>query len=259
MSSIDASSSGAFRWRPPLVAHRGYPDRFPENTPVGLEAAVNAGAPALEIDVQLSADHRPVVIHDDRLDRVSDRSGCVNDLPWSQLQSADVGEPGRFGTRFAGTHLSDLTGIVHLLNRWPERFVFVELKRESMRRFGRDAVVDAAMKDLRHLHDNWAVISSDAEMAAMAREAGAPAIGWVFREWSDDSRRRLETLAPEFAFCPERIVPAGSGVFWPGGWYWVVYGVNEPAQASELLENGANFIETDRIASMIAHFAASHG
>lgn len=259
MSSSDSETGRRLQWHPPLVAHRGHPDRFPENTPVGLTAAVEAGAPALEIDVQLSGDHRPVVIHDDRLDRVSDRSGCVNDLPWSELQSADVGEPGRFGTRYAGTHLSDLAEIVRLLNRWPERFLFVELKRASMRRFGREAVVDAAMKELRYLHDNWAVISSDADMAAMAREAGAPAIGWVFREWTDDSRRRLEALAPEFAFCPARILPPENGAFWPGDWRWVVYDVNEPAEASKWLERGADFIETDRIESLIAHFAAHPG
>ncbi|HEY9197768.1 MAG TPA: glycerophosphodiester phosphodiesterase family protein, partial [Gammaproteobacteria bacterium] len=51
--------------KPPiLIAHRGYAARHPENTLSALQAAVAAGARWLEFDVQLSADHEPVLLHD---------------------------------------------------------------------------------------------------------------------------------------------------------------------------------------------------
>ena len=42
----------------PLIAHRGYPAHYPENTLIGLEAAIKAGAERIEFDIQLSADSR---------------------------------------------------------------------------------------------------------------------------------------------------------------------------------------------------------
>ena len=49
---------------PELVAHRGYALHYPENTLIGIEAAIRAGARYVEVDVQLSADKVPVLFHD---------------------------------------------------------------------------------------------------------------------------------------------------------------------------------------------------
>ena len=46
---------------PELVAHRGYPQHYPENTLIGIEAAITAGARFIDVDVQLSADRVPVL------------------------------------------------------------------------------------------------------------------------------------------------------------------------------------------------------
>ena len=44
---------------PQLIAHRGYSECYPENTLVGLEAALSAGANCVEFDVQFSSDGVP--------------------------------------------------------------------------------------------------------------------------------------------------------------------------------------------------------
>src|SRR3954471_19739401 len=64
---------------PVIVAHRGAPTERPENTLAAFEAAIAAGAGAVEFDVRLTADGRPVVLHDATLDRTTDR-----DAPESQ-------------------------------------------------------------------------------------------------------------------------------------------------------------------------------
>lgn len=50
---------------PLIIAHRGLPREFPENTLPSLSAALNAGANGLEIDLTLTADGRVVLWHDD--------------------------------------------------------------------------------------------------------------------------------------------------------------------------------------------------
>nr|WP_243857477.1 glycerophosphodiester phosphodiesterase family protein [Auritidibacter ignavus] len=59
------------RDRPLVVGHRGASLLAPENSLLALRAGLNAGADAVEIDVQLSADGVPVVFHDRLLQRTT--------------------------------------------------------------------------------------------------------------------------------------------------------------------------------------------
>ena len=64
-----------------IVAHRGDSFRAPENTLEAAQLAFEAGAPAWELDVQLTLDGVPVVIHDESLTRTTDvATRFVNDL-----------------------------------------------------------------------------------------------------------------------------------------------------------------------------------
>lgn len=56
--------------RPLAVAHRGDPYRFRENTLPSVAAAIQAGADAVEVDVQLTRDGVPVLLHDPTLKRL---------------------------------------------------------------------------------------------------------------------------------------------------------------------------------------------
>ncbi|MGW3042129.1 glycerophosphodiester phosphodiesterase [Kitasatospora sp. NPDC001159] len=57
--------------RPVLaVAHRGDPYRYRENTLPAVESALAAGADAVEVDVQLTRDRVPVLLHDRTLERL---------------------------------------------------------------------------------------------------------------------------------------------------------------------------------------------
>lgn len=75
---------------PTIVAHRGGTladgaPVLPENTLPAFENAAQNGW-VLEFDVSLTADGVPVVIHDDRLDRVSNCDGMVNARTAAQLR-----------------------------------------------------------------------------------------------------------------------------------------------------------------------------
>jgi glycerophosphoryl diester phosphodiesterase len=71
---------------PLVVAHRGASAEEPENTLPAFEAAVGAGADAVEFDVRMSADGHAVVMHDPAVDRTTDGHGLVRDLTLSDLK-----------------------------------------------------------------------------------------------------------------------------------------------------------------------------
>lgn len=77
------------------IAHRGASGTSPENTLAAFRAAIVAGAEMCELDVQPTADHALVVIHDDTVDRTSDGQGAVKEMTLAELKRLDAGV--RFG------------------------------------------------------------------------------------------------------------------------------------------------------------------
>lgn len=77
--------------RPLVLGHRGAPRQAPENTLRAFRLALEQGADGVELDVQASADGVPVVIHDDGLDRTTDRGGEVSLLTWAEISAARAG------------------------------------------------------------------------------------------------------------------------------------------------------------------------
>ncbi|MBI3652465.1 MAG: hypothetical protein HY231_15705 [Acidobacteria bacterium] len=63
----------------------------PENTLAAFQLALAMGVQGVELDVHLSADGKPMVIHDHRLKRTTDGVGQVARLNAKELQSLDAG------------------------------------------------------------------------------------------------------------------------------------------------------------------------
>lgn len=74
-----------------VVAHRGASKYEPENTLRALKKAIEMGADIVEVDVRLSKDGVPIVIHDETLDRTTNGSGRVFDYTVEQLRKLDAG------------------------------------------------------------------------------------------------------------------------------------------------------------------------
>ncbi|MDD2561946.1 MAG: glycerophosphodiester phosphodiesterase [Eubacteriales bacterium] len=70
-----------------VCAHRGASGYAPENTLEAFQLAVEQGADAVELDVQLTRDKQLIVAHDERIDRVSDGSGLISMLSLKDIKS----------------------------------------------------------------------------------------------------------------------------------------------------------------------------
>jgi glycerophosphoryl diester phosphodiesterase len=80
-------------WPGPIpFAHQGaHWDGGPgENTMSAFEAAIEMGYRYIETDAHVTADGVLVAVHDDTLDRVTDRTGVIGELPWSEVRKARV-------------------------------------------------------------------------------------------------------------------------------------------------------------------------
>jgi glycerophosphoryl diester phosphodiesterase len=73
------------------IAHRGGSKLNPENTLAAFAHAAALGVDAIECDVRLSKDGAVVVIHDETVDRTTDRTGCVADFTARELATFDAG------------------------------------------------------------------------------------------------------------------------------------------------------------------------
>jgi len=73
-----------------LLGHRGDPANHAENSLQGFASAVACGADGVELDVQVSADGTPVVIHDATVDRTTSLVGRVDAFSAGELKEVGV-------------------------------------------------------------------------------------------------------------------------------------------------------------------------
>ena len=71
-------------------AHRGASHYYPENTMLSFRHGLEMQANGIETDVQITKDGVLVLFHDDSLDRVTGKTGCVADYTYAELLTFDV-------------------------------------------------------------------------------------------------------------------------------------------------------------------------
>jgi glycerophosphoryl diester phosphodiesterase len=109
-------------WPGPLAfAHQGahFDGATGENTMESFEAAVALGYHYLETDTHATSDGVLVAFHDDHLDRLTDRTGAIGDLPWADVRAA----------RVRGRHSIPL--LEDVLTAWPDVRVNIDPKNDA--------------------------------------------------------------------------------------------------------------------------------
>ena len=97
------------------IAHRGFSGKYPENTKVAFTKAIELEADMIELDVTLSRDRVPVVIHDDTVDRTSDGKGKVRNLTLDKLRLLDFGS--WQSSKFSDQRISTLEEVLQQIKK----------------------------------------------------------------------------------------------------------------------------------------------
>jgi len=136
--------------KPLVIAHRGASGLAPENTLAAFKLAAALGADGVEMDAQLSADNRAVVIHDTRVNRTTNALGPVESFTADHLAGLDAGAwfdrrlavrprvramaasayglARGNGLRFSGEPVPTLEDALALLSQAKFRRIYIELK-----------------------------------------------------------------------------------------------------------------------------------
>lgn len=173
-----------------IIGHRGAKGYAPENTLASFEKAAALGVDAVEFDVHLSGDDRPVVIHDFTVDRTTNGFGPVRALSLEQLKGLDAGEGERIPTleetldwasgRPAPGLVIEIKGNLSLYPGISEKVMDAILSRGLERRtivIAFDYAVIHELKDLTDRIRTGVLIGAPvADAVALARELHADAI-----------------------------------------------------------------------------------
>ena len=231
---------------PLALAHRGFSLDGLENSMAAFAAAVDLGYGYVETDVHATADGVAVALHDATLDRVTDRTGAVAALPWSEVRRALIGG------------VEPVPALEDLLGSWPDLRVNIDVKSPG-------AVVPLArVLDRTRAHHRVCVASfSDARRRAVVRRVAAPVatsagqtlIAAFVAAASTPGARRfaasilggVDCLQVPSAFRGRAVVTTATvAAAHAAGRQVHVWTVNEPAEMRRLLDLGVDGIITDR-------------
>ncbi len=111
-----------------VIGHRGAMGHAPENTLASFKKAIEIGVDFVEMDIHLTSDGVPVVIHDHTLDRTTNGHGLVGQTPLEQVRSLDAGS--WFDPAFASERVPTLEEVLRLTSG--ECGVVLEIKNGPM-------------------------------------------------------------------------------------------------------------------------------
>lgn len=235
-----------------MIAHRGASRSAPENTLAAFELAERQGADALELDVRLSADGAPMVIHDRTLERTTDGAGPVRTQAVADLRLLDAGAGytpdggNTFPYRGQGLRIPTLGEV---LWAFPRMSVMVEVKEpEAQEAVRRVLVQETAIERCVIASEHRAALEMFRE-PPFASAASAPEIAELY--WSVLLRRRLSHPRYDLLSVPRRyrglpvptrrFVAAARGFGCPVH----VWTINDPATARRLWAVGVAGVVTD--------------
>jgi glycerophosphoryl diester phosphodiesterase len=122
--------------------HRGASHDAPENTLAAFELAAQYGADGVELDVLLTRDGHPVVMHNDRVDKTTDGTGLVAEMTLAEIKALDAGS--YFSPAFVGEQVPTLDEVFATVS--DRLLINVELKGVAYRADGLEAAVIALIE-----------------------------------------------------------------------------------------------------------------
>ena len=238
-------------------AHRGASHAAPENTLSAFRLAREMGADGIELDVQLSLDGTPVVMHDAAVDRTTQGSGTAADLTLAELKELDAGS--WFSAEFEGERIPTLAEVFEALSR--DLLVNVELKAMDPEPTGLEEAVVSVIT--RHGMDDLVLISSFNPLALRRIRQAHPHLPLALLYGPSlpeaERERWVQDLQPLAALHPEHRLVDAAHVAWARGHDCRVnaWTVDAPGEMRRLLALGIGGLITNRPERLRAVLAES--
>lgn len=239
---------------PRLIAHRGGGSLAPENTVAAIRLGQSLGYRMHEVDVKLSLDEVPLLLHDEKLERTTSGKGRAADLPWSQLRTLDAGS--WHSVEYCGEPVPSYEEAVKQF-RSKDTACHVEIKPTPG--YDRATGTQVALETRRL----WAgaplppVFSSFSFEALVAAKEAAPEIrrGWLIDRFTDADWPRLEALeAVSLHTNHKNATPELVRELHARGYKICLYTVNDVDQAQRWLDAGVDGMFTDNLREFAAKF-----
>jgi glycerophosphoryl diester phosphodiesterase len=122
------------------IAHRGFSGKYPENTKIAFARAIELGADMIELDVTLSKDKIPVVIHDDTLERTSNGKGKVRNVPLDKLKQFDFGS--WMNPKFSEERIPTLEEVLQMIKK-SKLGLNIEIKSSAFEKKFSDSCIES--------------------------------------------------------------------------------------------------------------------
>ena len=110
---------------PKIIGHRGVKNLAPENTLESIRTAFNIGLQWVEIDVKISKNNIPFLLHDDDLNRTTDGFGLACLYDYSYIKKLDAGK--FFYKKKSNIYPPTLKEVLDLCKKY-KRGINIELK-----------------------------------------------------------------------------------------------------------------------------------
>ena len=85
-----------------VEGHRGYCAKYPENTLISFEAALDLGVDGIEFDVWLTSDKVPMLMHDGNALRTCGVNKHLRDMTYEEAKTLEASYRGKFGDQYVG-------------------------------------------------------------------------------------------------------------------------------------------------------------
>lgn len=235
---------------PAIVAHRGGGALAPENTLAAIDVGAHYGHKMIEFDAKLSQDGQIFLLHDDTLERTSNGWGVAGDLPWEKLIQLDAGD--WYSAEFRGERLPLLSEVTARCAQHGMA-ANIEIKPTTGTEEATGRAIALAARQLWQDQAIPPLLSSFSFDALAAAQQAAPELprGLLLDQWDDHWQaltQQLDCVSLHInhkALTAERVA-----LLKAAGLHILVYTVNQPARAQELLNWGVDSICTDRIDSI---------
>ena len=240
---------------PRIFAHRGGGTLAPENTLAAIRLGQSLGFRGHEFDVKLSKDGVAILMHDTSVARTTGSVGDAGDLTWSALLKLDAG--GWHSPLFRGERVPSFEEVARQL-RSKATHANVEIKPSPGHERETGEIVALQAQLLWSDAKAPPLLSSFSFEALMAAKDAAPRLprGWLTGEFTPADWKRLEQLGAVSLHTDFRkFDPTLVARLHAKGYRVMLYTVNDPVAAEELLAIGVDGLFTDNLREFAARFA----